>query len=45
MVQMKNELVVRKDVRLPKKGWNHWYRGIFNTKPIQTIYILVALKK
>ena len=31
---------------MPKKGVKSLiYRGIFNTKPIQTIFILVAFKK
>ena len=44
MVQMKNLLGVKNVWNCPIKVWNRWYIGIFNTKPIQTIYIPVALK-
>ena len=36
---------VKKGVKSPNKEWNRWYRGIFRWKPMQTLYILVALNQ
>ena len=48
MVYIENLEVWKKEKKEwngPKKVWNGWYRGIFIWKPMQTLYILLALNR
>ena len=45
MVYIGNLEVWKKVWKCLKKVWNGLYRGIFNTKPIYTLYILVAFNQ